>query len=215
MTGYPFVPVQNKYAAIAAHEAMVSMHGALKTLATALLKISNDIRWLASGPRAGLGEIELPANEPGSSIMPGKVNPTQCEAVSMLCCQVLGNDVAIGVGGSLGNFELNAYKPLILHNGLQSIRLLGDGMNSFREHCVEGISVRESQIKALLNQSLMIATALSPHIGYEKAAQIAKLAHRENSSVREAAIKTQWVTGEQFDQWVKIEEMVPTGDGHE
>ncbi|MDP1998741.1 MAG: lyase family protein, partial [Rhodoferax sp.] len=201
----------NKFAALAAHDGLVAMHGALKTLAVALMKIANDIRWLASGPRAGLGEISIPENEPGSSIMPGKVNPTQCEALTMLCCQVMANDAAISLGGASGNFELNVYKPLIAHNFLQSVRLLADGMKSFEAHCVSGIEPNRERIADLLNRSLMLVTALNPHIGYDKSAAIAKQAHREGSSLRDAAIGSGHVSADQFDAWVRPQDMVGRG----
>jgi len=207
-SGLPFVSAANKFAALAAHDALVAAHGALKTLAVALLKIANDIRWLASGPRSGLGEIGIPENEPGSSIMPGKVNPTQCEALTMLCCQVMANDVAIGIGGASGNFELNVFKPLIAHNFLQSVRLLADGMSSFEAHCVRGIEAKRERIAELLERSLMLVTALAPHIGYDRAAEIAKRAHHDGSTLREAALALQHVTAEEFDRWVKPVEMV-------
>lgn len=183
-----FHSADNKFAALAGHEAITALHGALKTLAVALNKIANDIRWLASGPRSGLGELSLPANEPGSSIMPGKVNPTQAEAMTMLCFQVMGNDTTIGIAAASGNFELNVYKPLIAHNLLQSLRLLSDGISSFDRHCVQGVEARPERIQTLLDNSLMLVTALTPHIGYDKAAQIAKKAHSENTSLRAAAI---------------------------
>jgi fumarate hydratase class II len=193
---------------MASHDAMISAHGALRTLAVALTKIANDIRWLASGPRSGLGEIELPANEPGSSIMPGKVNPTQCEALTMLAAQVMGNDVAIGIGGASGNFELNVYKPLIAHNFLQSVRLLADGMASFEKHCMRGIEARRERIAELVDQSLMLVTALTPHIGYDRAARIARQAHADGSSLRAAALALGYVDAEQFDRWVVPAQMV-------
>ena len=202
-TGLPFETAPNKFAALAAHDELVAAHGALKTLAVALMKIANDIRWLASGPRAGLGEISLPENEPGSSIMPGKVNPTQCEALTMLCAQVFGNDVAINFGGASGNFELNVFKPLIAHNFLQSVRLLADGMNSFEEHCVRGIDVNPARITELLERSLMLVTALAPHIGYERAAEIAERAHRDGSTLRVAALALGYVTAAEFDLWMR------------
>ena len=177
-------------------------------LQSALTKIANDIRWLASGPRCGLGEIAIPENEPGSSIMPGKVNPTQCEALTMLCCQVMGNDVAITLGGAAGSFELNVYKPLIAHCFLQSVRLLADGMRSFEQHCVHGIEARPERIAELLERSLMLVTALAPHIGYDKAAEIAKKAHRDGSTLREAALALGHVTAEDFDRWVQPSEML-------
>ena len=204
----PFVATENKFAALAAHDGLVAAHGALKTLAVALMKIANDIRWLASGPRCGIGEIALPENEPGSSIMPGKVNPTQCEALTMLCAQVMGNDVAIGIGGASGNFELNVFKPLIAHNFLQSVRLLADGMKSFERHCVRGIEARRERIAELLEGSLMLVTALVPHIGYDRAAEIARQAHRDGTTLRAAALALGYVTGEDFDRWVKPAEMV-------
>ncbi len=199
----PFVSADNKFAALAAHDGIVAAHGALKTLAVALMKIANDIRWLASGPRAGLGEIRIPENEPGSSIMPGKVNPTQCEALTMLCCQVIGNDVAIGIGGASGNFELNVFKPLLAHCMLQSIRLLADGMTSFEAHCVRGIEADRARIDELLQRSLMLVTALAPHIGYDRAAEIAKKAHHDGSTLRAAALALNHVTEAEFDRWVQ------------
>ena len=208
LTGLPLVTAPNKFEALAACDALVHGHGALKTLAASLMKIANDVRWLASGPRSGLGELSLPENEPGSSIMPGKVNPTQCEALTMLCCQVLGNDVAINLGGASGNFELNVFRPLIAHNFLQSVRLLADGMRSFNDHCAVGITPNLARIAELLSRSLMLVTALNPHIGYDKSAAIAKLAHLQGSSLREAAIASGHVTPEQFDAWVRPENMV-------
>jgi len=208
LTALPFVSAPNKFAALAAHDELVSAHGALKVLAVALMKIANDIRWLASGPRAGLGEISIPENEPGSSIMPGKVNPTQCEALTMLCAQVMGNDVAIGIGGASGNFELNVYKPLIAHNFLQSARLLADGMASFEQDCVRGISINQARVSELLDRSLMLVTALAPHIGYERAAEIAKRAHHDGSSLRDAALASGHVSGADFDLWVRPEAMI-------
>jgi len=206
-TGLPFVAAPNKFEALAANDALVHAHGALKTVAASLMKIANDIRWLSSGPRSGLGEISIPENEPGSSIMPGKVNPTQCEAMTMLCVQVMGNDVAIGIGGASGNFELNVYKPLIAHNFLQSARLLADGAESFEQHCARGIRANERRIGQLVENSLMLVTALSPHIGYDRAAEIAKKAHHEGTSLREAALASGYVSAEQFDAWVKPGEM--------
>jgi fumarate hydratase class II len=208
LTGHPFVTAPNKFEALAANDALVHAHGALKTLAASLTKIANDIRWLASGPRCGIGEISIPENEPGSSIMPGKVNPTQCEAVTMLTAQVLGNDVAVNIGGASGNFELNVYKPLIIHNFLQSVRLLADGADSLREHCVVGIEPNLERIKHNLDNSLMLVTALNPHIGYDNAAKIAKTAHKLGKTLRETAIELGLVTGEQFDAWVRPETMV-------
>ena len=208
----PFVSAANKFAALAAHDGLVAVHGALKTLAVALMKIANDVRWLASGPRCGLGEIGIPENEPGSSIMPGKVNPTQSEAVTMLCCQVIANDVAIGIGGASGNFELNVFKPLIAHNFMQSLRLLADGMKSFEAHCVRGITAKRKRIAELLERSLMLVTALAPHIGYDRAAEIAKRAHHEELTLREAALALGYVSAEDFDRWVRPSEMVGGGD---
>ncbi|KMN48851.1 fumarate hydratase [Chromobacterium violaceum] len=207
-SGLPFESAGNKFAALAGHEPLVFAHGALKTLAAALMKIANDIRWLASGPRSGLGELSLPENEPGSSIMPGKVNPTQCEAMTMLCCQVLGNDAALAIGAASGNFELNVFKPLIAHNFLQSARLLADGMDSLREHCVDGMEANRARIAELMARSLMLVTALNPHIGYDKAAAIAKHAHRHGTTLREAALALGHLSAEQFDAWVRPEDMV-------
>jgi fumarate hydratase class II len=192
---------------MAAADALVFAHGALKTVAAGLMKIANDVRWLASGPRSGLGEITIPENEPGSSIMPGKVNPTQCEALTMVCCQVFGNDVAVNVGGASGNFELNVFRPMIAHNVLQSVRLLADAAISFDEHCAVGIAPDRERIDELLRRSLMLVTALNPHIGYDKAAQIAKKAHKEGTTLREAALALGHVSAEQFDQWVRPENM--------
>jgi len=206
-TGLPFVSARNKFEALAANDALVHAHGALKTLAVSLTKIANDVRWLASGPRSGIGEIAIPENEPGSSIMPGKVNPTQSEAMTMLCAQVLGNDVAINFGGASGNFELNVFKPLIIHNFLQSVRLLADGAQSFREHCAAGIEPRRERIAELLGNSLMLVTALNPHIGYDQAARIAKKAHAEGTTLKQAAVAL-GVGAEQFDAWVRPEKMV-------
>jgi fumarate hydratase class II len=208
MTKLPFVTARNKFEALAANDALVHAHGALKTLAASLTKIANDVRWLASGPRSGIGEISIPENEPGSSIMPGKVNPTQSEAMTMFCAQVLGNDVAINFGGASGNFELNVFKPLIIHNFLQSVRLLADGAESFREHCAAGIEPRRERIEELLRNSLMLVTALNPHIGYDKAAQIAKKAHQEGTTLKEAALVLGYVDAAQFDAWVRPEKMV-------
>jgi fumarate hydratase class II len=201
-TGLGFRSAPNKFAALAGHDALVAAHGSLKTLATALMKIANDVRWMASGPRSGLGEITIPENEPGSSIMPGKVNPTQCEALTMLCCQVFGNDVAITVGGAAGNFELNVFKPMIAHNFLQSARLLADGMLSFDQHCAHGIEPNRARIAELMERSLMLVTALAPHIGYDRAAQIAKHAQHEGSTLKQAALQLGFVTEEQFDAWI-------------
>jgi fumarate hydratase, class II len=202
-TGLPFGCAPNKFAALAAHDALVAAHGALKTLAAALVKIANDVRWLASGPRSGLGEIRIPENEPGSSIMPGKVNPTQAEALTMLCCQVFGNDVAVTFGGASGNFELNVYKPLIAHNFLQSVRLLSDGMRSFDQHCARGIEADRERIGELMERSLMLVTALTPHIGYDRAAQIAKLANQNGCTLREAALALGYVSEADFERWVQ------------
>ena len=208
LTGVPFVTAPNKFEVMAAADALVFAHGALKTVAASLMKIANDIRWLASGPRCGLGELSIPENEPGSSIMPGKVNPTQSEAVTMLCCQVFGNDVAVNMGGASGNFELNVFRPMIAHNVLQSIRMLADGALSFNDHCAVGIEPNRSRIDTLLNESLMLVTALNPHIGYDKAAQIAKKAHKEGTTLKAAALALGHVTEQQFDEWVKPGEMV-------
>lgn len=208
LTGLPFVTAPNKFEALAANDAIVSAHGALKTLAVSLMKIANDVRWLSSGPRCGLGEINIPENEPGSSIMPGKVNPTQCEAMTMLCAQVMGNDVAINIGGSNGNFELNVFKPLIIHNFLQSCRLLTDGIHSFNEHCASGIEPNTDRIKLLLDQSLMLVTALNTHIGYDKAAKIAKNAHKKGLTLKASALELGFVTEAEFDEWVRPELML-------
>ncbi|MBN9428796.1 MAG: class II fumarate hydratase [Burkholderiales bacterium] len=207
-TGVPFSAAPNRFAALAGHEPIVALHGALKTLAVALTKIANDVRWLSSGPRSGLAEIRIPENEPGSSIMPGKVNPTQCEALTMLCAQVIGNDTAIAIGSASGNFELNVYKPMIVHALLQSLRLLSDGMRSFDAHCAAGIEADRGRIAELLDRSLMLVTALAPHIGYDRAAEIAKRAHREGTTLREAALASGHVSGEQFDQWVQARAMI-------
>ena len=210
-TGIPFVTAPNKFEALAANDALVHAHGALKTLAVSLFKIANDIRWLASGPRAGLGELRIPENEPGSSIMPGKVNPTQSEAVVMLAAQVLGNDVAINFGGALGNFELNVCRPLILHNFLQSVRLLADGAAGFDEHCARGIEANRERIAELLESSLMLVTALAPRIGYDKAAAIAKKAHHEGTTLKAAALALGHVSSEEFDLWVDPAQMLGPG----
>ncbi|OJX06814.1 MAG: fumarate hydratase, class II [Burkholderiales bacterium 70-64] len=204
----PFAPAPNRFAALAGHEPVAALHGALRALAGALTKIANDVRWLASGPRSGLGEIRIPENEPGSSIMPGKVNPTQCEALTMLCAQVAGNDVAIGIGAASGNFELNVFQPLIAHNALQSLRLLADGMASFDRHCAAGIEPDRERIGGLLERSLMLVTALNPHIGYERSAEIAKKAHREGTTLREAALALGYVDAAQFDAWVRPQDML-------
>ncbi|WP_248320273.1 class II fumarate hydratase [Caballeronia sp. Sq4a] len=208
LTGLPFETATNKFEVMAAADALVAAHGALKTVAASMMKIANDIRWLASGPRCGLGELSIPENEPGSSIMPGKVNPTQSEAVTMLCCQVFGNDVAVNFGGASGNFELNVFRPMIAHNVLQSIRLLADGAQSFNDNCAVGIEANQERIDSLLNESLMLVTALNPHIGYDKAAQIAKKAHKEGTTLKAAALALGHVTEQQFDEWVKPHEMV-------
>ena len=208
LTGENLVTAPNKFEALASCDALVHAHGALKTLAASLMKIANDVRWLASGPRSGIGEIRIPENEPGSSIMPGKVNPTQCEALTMACAQVLGNDVAINVGGSSGNFELNVFRPMVAHNFLQSVRLLADGMRSFNDHCAIGIEPNRERIDELVDRSLMLVTALNPHIGYDKAATIAKKAHQEGSTLRAAAIASGHLTAQQFDQWVVAKNMV-------
>ena len=208
LTGLPFVTAPNKFESLAAADAQVSAHGALKTVAASLMKIANDVRWLASGPRSGLGEITIPENEPGSSIMPGKVNPTQCEAMTMLCAQVFGNDVAVNLGGASGNFELNVFRPMIVHNVLQSVRLLADGTRSFNDQCAVGIEPNRPRISQLLEQSLMLVTALNPHIGYDRAAEIAKKAHREGTTLKAAALATGYVDEAQFDAWVRPEDMV-------
>jgi fumarate hydratase, class II len=202
-TGMSFEPAPNKFAALAGHEALVFAHGALKTLAAALNKIANDVRWLASGPRSGLGELSIPENEPGSSIMPGKVNPTQAEALTMLAVQVMGNDVAVGIAGASGQLELNVYKPVLIHNFLQSVRLLADGCASFEEHCARGIEPNEARIRELVERSLMLVTALAPHVGYDRAAEIAKKAHREGSTLKAAALALGYVSAADFDRWVQ------------
>eukprot|EP00296_Roombia_truncata_P007694 JP446142.1.p1 GENE.JP446142.1~~JP446142.1.p1 ORF type:complete len:492 (-),score=172.67 JP446142.1:67-1338(-) len=208
ITGLPFVTAPNKFEALAAHDALVEYSGALNVLATSLMKIANDIRFLGSGPRCGLGELMLPENEPGSSIMPGKVNPTQCEAITMVCAQVIGNHVAVTVGGCNGHFELNVFKPVMIRNVLQSTRLIGDACLSFTNHCVVGIEPNQKRIGQLLHESLMLVTALNPHIGYDKAAQCAKKAHKEGTSLKEAAMSLGFLTSEQFDQWVRPEDMI-------
>ena len=208
LTGLPFVTAPNKFAALAAHDALVMASGALRTLAVSLMKIANDLRWLGSGPRAGLGELRLPENEPGSSIMPGKVNPTQCEAMTMVCVQVLGNDAAIAMAGSQGNFELNVFKPLIVHDFLHSTRLLTDACRSFTDHLVVGLQADRARIAQLMQSSLMLVTALSPHIGYDKAAQVAHKAHHENTTLRDAAVALGYLTGEEFDRLVRPDTMV-------
>ncbi|AZL67577.1 MULTISPECIES: class II fumarate hydratase [Pseudomonas] len=211
LSGLPFITAPNKFAALAGHEPLTSLAGALKTLAVALMKIANDLRLLGSGPRAGLAEVRLPANEPGSSIMPGKVNPTQCEALSMLACQVLGNDAAIGFAASQGHLQLNVFKPVIIHNLLQSIELLADGCSNFQQHCVAGIEPDAEQMAEHLERGLMLVTALNPHIGYDKAAEIAKKAYSEGKTLREAALELKYLTNEQFDQWVRPENMLAPG----
>ena len=211
-SGMPFKSATNKFSSLAAHDALVAAHGVLKTLATILMKIANDVRWMASGPRSGLGEISIPENEPGSSIMPGKVNPTQCEALTMVCCQVMGNDVAINVGGASGNFELNVFKPLIAYNFMQSLRLLADGMASFDKHCVSGIEPNLERIAELMARSLMLVTALTPHIGYDRAAEIAKRAQREGSTLKQAALDLGYVTEAEFLQWVNPVAMTHPSD---
>jgi fumarate hydratase class II len=210
-TGLPLVTAPNKFEALASVDALVHAHGALKTLAASLNKIANDVRWLASGPRSGIGELSLPENEPGSSIMPGKVNPTQCEALTMLAAQVMGNDVAINIGGASGNFELNVFRPMVAHNFLQSVRLLADGMRSFNDHCAVGIEPHRERIAELVDRSLMLVTALNPHIGYDKAAAIAKKAHHDGTSLREAALASGYVTGAEFDAWVRPADMAGAG----
>ena len=212
-TGQPFVPAPNKFAALAAHDAMVATSGALRTLAGALMKIANDVRWYASGPRAGLGELTIPENEPGSSIMPGKINPTQAEALTMVAVQVFGNDHAVAFAGSQGNFQLNVYKPIILHNVIESIELLAEAVRSFEERCARGLAPDERVIAEHVERSLMLVTALVPHIGYEKAARIALTAHHEHLSLREAALKLGYVTPEQFDRWVRPADMTRPLEG--
>src|SRR5882672_11211031 len=207
-SGQPFVSAPNKFAALSAHDGIVGVSGALRTLAGALMKIGNDVRWYACGPRAGFGELRLPENEPGSSIMPGKINPTQCEALTMVAVQVFGNDHAVAFAGSQGNFQLNVYKPVILHNVLESIRLLADGARSFNDRCAAGIEPNAKRIREHLDGSLMLVTALNPHIGYEKAAQISLKAYREDLTLRDAALRLGFVTAEQFDAWVRPEDMV-------
>ena len=211
-TGYPFMPAPNKFALLAGKEALVEAHGALNTLATSLFKIANDVRWLASGPRCGIGEITIPANEPGSSIMPGKVNPTQAEALTMVCCQIFGNNAAVTFAGASGNFELNVYKPMLIHNVLESTRLLADATSSFDEHCARGIEPNREQIALNLNRSLMLVTALNSHIGYDKAAKVAKKAYEEGTTLREAVTTLGYMTGEAFDAAVRPEQMVSPTD---
>jgi fumarate hydratase class II len=213
-TGKPFVSAPNKFAALSAHDDMVNASAVLRTLGGALMKIANDIRWHASGPRAGLGELRIPENEPGSSIMPGKINPTQAEALTMVAVQVFGNDAAVALAGSQGNFQLNVYKPVMLHNVLESITLLADAVRSFDEHCARGLEPDRGRIQRHVDESLMLVTALTPHIGYEKAAQIALAAHRDGTSLREAALKLGFVTADDYDRWVRAEDMThPLGDG--
>jgi fumarate hydratase class II len=212
-TGKPFVSAPNKFAALSAHDAMVNASAVLRTLAGALMKIANDVRWHASGPRAGLGELRIPENEPGSSIMPGKINPTQAEALTMVAVQVFGNDATVALAGSQGNFQLNVYKPVILHNALESIALLADAVRSFDEHCARGLEPDRRRIRQHVDESLMLVTALTPHIGYEKAAQIALTAHRESLSLREAALKLGVLTAEDYDRWVKPEDMTHPLEG--
>ena len=208
LTGLPFITAENKFEALAAHDAIVEAHGALKTVAVSLMKIANDVRMLSSGPRAGIGEISIPDNEPGSSIMPGKVNPTQCEAMTMVSAQVMGNDVAITVGGSLGHFELNVFKPMMIYNFLHSARLIGDVCLAFNDKCAVGITPILPNIKKHVDSSLMLVTALNPHIGYYKAAEIAQTAHKNNSTLKKTAVQLGYVTPEQFDEWLKPEDMV-------
>merc|ERR1719356_1717724 len=207
-TGLPFISAPNKFEALAAHDAVVECSGALTAVACSLNKIANDLRLLGSGPRSGLGELSLPENEPGSSIMPGKVNPTQCEMMTMVAAQVVGNDAAVSVGGLQGHFELNVFKPVMIANLLQSIRLLGDGAASFSERCVEGATANEENIRALMGRSLMLVTALNPPIGYDNAAKVAKLAHKDGTTLKEAALKLQLLTEEQFAEWVVPENMI-------
>jgi len=211
LTKQPFVSAPNKFEALAAHDALVFAHGALKTLACSLMKIANDVRWLASGPRAGLGEITIPENEPGSSIMPGKVNPTQSEALTMICAQVLGNDVAINIAGASGNFELNVFKPMIIYNFIQSAKLLAKGVEGFTQHCVADLQPNTERIDELMKKSLMLVTALNPHIGYDNAAKIAKKAHAEGTTLKEAALALGLVNEGDFDRWIKPEEMIKPG----
>ena len=211
LTKRPFVSAPNKFEALAGHDAVVFSHGALKTLACSLMKIANDVRWLASGPRAGLGEIIIPENEPGSSIMPGKVNPTQSEALTMICAQVLGNDVAINIGGASGNFQLNVFKPLIIHNFIRSAKLLSQGVEGFTQHCIAGLKPNTHRINELMTKSLMLVTALNPHIGYDNAAKIAKKAHAEGTTLKEAAVALGLVKTEDFDKLIKPEEMIKPG----
>ena len=208
LTGLPFVTAPNKFEALAAHDAMVEVSGACNVLACSIMKIANDIRFLGSGPRCGLGELRLPENEPGSSIMPGKVNPTQCEAITMVAAQVMGNHVAVTVGGSNGHFELNVFKPMMVANVLRSIRLIGDACSAFTDNCVVGIEANREQIDKLMNESLMLVTALNPHIGYDKAAKIAKTAHKNGTTLKQEALNLGYLTEEEFQQWVRPENML-------
>jgi len=208
LTGLPFRTAPNKFESLAAHDALVEASGMLKTLACSLMKIANDVRWLASGPRSGIGELTIPENEPGSSIMPGKVNPTQSEALTMVCAQVIGNDVAVNVGGASGNFELNVFKPVIIFNVLNSVRLLAGACRSFTHHCAVGIEPQQENIDGHLRRSLMLVTALNPHIGYDNAAKVAKMAHTEGTTLQEAAVSLGLLTNQQFDEWVRPEEMI-------
>lgn len=208
LTGLPFITAENKFESLAAHDAIVETHGALKMVAVSLMKIANDIRMLSSGPRAGIGEISIPDNEPGSSIMPGKVNPTQCEALTMIAAQVMGNDVTIGIGGATGHFELNVFKPVMIYNFLHSARLIGDGCTSFNDKCAEGLEPIEANIKTHVNNSLMLVTALNTKIGYYKAAEIAQTAHKQNKTLKQTAIDLGYVSAEQFDEWVNPKDMV-------
>jgi fumarate hydratase class II len=208
ITGLPFETAGNKFEALAAHDAIIEASGALNVVAASLMKIGNDVRLLGSGPRCGLGELRLPANEPGSSIMPGKVNPTQTEALTMVCAQIMGNHVTVTVAGSNGHFELNVFKPVMIYNLLQSAKLIGDACDSFRENCVEGIEADEARITQLMQQSLMLVTALNPHIGYDNAAKVAKKAYAENTTLKEAAIALELLTAEQFDEWVRPDNML-------
>ncbi len=212
LTNKPFVSARNKFESLAAHDALVELSGVLKTIAASLMKIANDVRWLGSGPRCGLAELILPENEPGSSIMPGKVNPTQCEAMTMVCVQVMGNDVAVNFGGASGNFELNVYKPVIIYNILQSIRLLGNACQSFADHCIVDLKVNKGQVENYVKNSLMLVTALNPHIGYDKAAKIAKKAFTENKSLKAAGVELGFLTPAEFDKWVRPQDMIKPSD---
>jgi fumarate hydratase class II len=208
ITGLPFATAENKFEALAAHDAVIEASGALNVVAASLMKVGNDVRLLGSGPRCGLGELRLPANEPGSSIMPGKVNPTQAEALTMVCAQVMGNHVTVTIAGATGHFELNVFKPVMIYSLLQSAKLIGDACDSFRENCVEGIEADEARITQLMQQSLMLVTALNPHIGYDNAAKVAKKAYAENTTLKEAAIALELLTAEQFDEWVRPDNML-------